>query len=142
YTVVNSVGGELNRSEKYTDAVKVFEAAAKAIEKESNRNFTHNAILSAYATALIKSGDVQKGIELTKASIERAGARASAGDYQNLSAAYQALGRDLDAFQAIDNFLTSGNFNSQLAASLEPLYNKLNNNKGDFKSYLADLNGR
>ena len=143
YTAAALVGLELNKMDRHVDALPILEGAVRAMETAEAPNRGQAILMGHYATALIHTGNAAKAIPIIQAQIERSGARVNPSDVQLLSTAYEKSGRDLDAFQTLEKYLLgNATYNDKINEAIEPLFNRLNNNKGDYAQYSADLNNR
>lgn len=137
--IVTSVASELQKEGDYDQSIPMLQEAYESILREETPNMRNNALLGLYAKALVHTGKAAEGVAIAETLMT---GRILPGDVLTLAKGYEQLGRELDAFQVLENFLVNSSLNQEILAAIEPLYTKLNNNKSDFGGYHTALNDR
>lgn len=101
---------------------------------------TKRSIASLYAKALYEEGNTDKTVSL----LEDLKKDPTVNPFppENaliLAQAYSKQGKDLDAFLLLEKQIIANGKNESLLGEIETLYNKLNQNKSDFATYVTSL---
>ncbi len=140
YTLISSFASELVKKEKYGEALRLLEPAYQQIGKEENELGIHRTVTGQYANALIESGQAEKGIALIEGmAATNPSAAASVSNTIALSKGYAKTGRTFDAFHTLESYLLNREVSGQVIDEMKGLYSTMNNGKGDFTAYKADL---
>lgn len=86
--------------------------------------------------ALLLEGQTDRAVELLQqVNVSRPSPETSLALAEGLA----KQGKELDAFLLLQDYMVKNGKNTALVDALSPLYTKLNNNKGDFDSYLVSI---
>lgn len=142
-----SIANDLLKEEDSKNALPILEeaynqlqTAASSTENSRNPVIPKRIIVSLYAKALHGEGNTDKTVVLLEDLLNDP----SAGTFtpENaaiLAQAYTKQGKELDAFLLLEKQLINNGINESLIKEIEPLYNKLNQNKSDFGTYATSL---
>lgn len=140
YALINSLAREMANEGLYQESLVILEPAYKHILTEEDELGVHRSLTGQYATALIESGQAQQGIDIIEGLIEKnPSAAASASNVISLAKGYATMGRSFDAYQQLDNYLTTRSVNGDIMKEMESLYLVMNNGQGDVEAYRAAL---
>lgn len=143
----------LIKDNNYDAALPILEEAyASALEaskstdpkvKNGGAARAYGSLAPSYAQALLEKGNAEKAIgvmeDFMKSSPYAAG---SPANVITLAKAYAKQGKELDAFLSLENFVVKNGKNADVVKEMQPLYNKLNNNKADFNTYFAAVEAK
>jgi len=148
-TYAGSIASELTKANNYTAALPLLEQtynqtleATKSSDNQvkNKASRTYSSLAPSYAKALAETGNIQKSTDVIKELLESSPyAGSSATTISLLSSNYEKQGKDLDAFLALEKFTIKNGKNADVIKQIEPLYHKLNNQKGDFNAYISDM---
>lgn len=145
-----SIVNTLIKEKQYATALPIAELAYNTAEaaflstdpavKRSNVAGRYTSLAPLYARVLAESNQNQKSIQI----LEKYFDNYSYGKYSPeniilIANNYTKLGRDLDAFNILNEFLVQQSASPEIIAVIEPIYGKLNNNKGNFDTYLTKV---
>lgn len=146
----SAVARDLVAAKQYDKALPLAEAAyqknkeafdaAKANGPAMREEWVFQTSAALYASVLNEAGNTAKSVEIAQ-EIFDAGYDAP-GNTAVLAKGLQKQGKDLDAFLVLHNAMVkSGRTGDKeaLHQTIEPIYSKLNNSKGNFEQYTASL---
>ncbi|MBL1408156.1 TlpA disulfide reductase family protein [Sphingobacterium faecale] len=126
----------------YTNALEASKSTDPKI-KSGGAARAYASLAPAYAQALIEKGNSEKAVnvleEYMKSSPYAAGTPANV---ITLAKANAKQGKELDAFLSLENFVVKNGKNADVVKEMQPLYNKLNNNKANFDNYLTGIEAK
>jgi len=144
------IANTLIKEKQYSVALPILESAyAKAEEaffstdpaiNKGNIAGRYPSLAPLYARALAETNQTEKSIQI----LEKYFDKYSYGKYSPdniilIANNYSKLGRDLDAFNILNEFLVQQSMNPEVIAVIQPIYGKLNNQKGNFDNYTAKV---
>ncbi|HMR18124.1 MAG TPA: redoxin domain-containing protein [Sphingobacterium sp.] len=143
YTVANTL---LQKGDS-KNAIPILDYAYKQLQSPATQGadkrtsaMTKKNIVSLYAKAQHEAGNIDKTITLLEElRNDRASDPFSPENSLILAQAYAKQGKELDAFLLLEKNIINNGKNERLLEEIESLYNKLNQNKGDFASYTTSL---
>lgn len=128
--------------EAYASALQAVESTDPQI-KNSGTARAYGSIAPSYAQALVEKGDVEKAVKVMETFIKSSPyAASSPSNTLTLAKAYAKQGKELDAFLSLENFVVKNGKNADIVKEMQPLYNKLNNSKGDFDMYFTAIEAK
>lgn len=136
-----SLTNKLLKNKDYTTALPILEDLIQKAKKDKVVGANYMAVLSSsYGTALYETGNYEKAIGLLQEQIST-NINATNNMTMNLllGNAYSKVGNDLDAFLTLEKFTVKNGKKEEVETVLKSLYQKLNNNKGDYNKYSASL---
>lgn len=123
----------------YDQSQKAFTSTDPTV-KRSNIASRYVSLAPLYAKILAKSNQDEKSTEVLEELFNNyAYSKTSPDNIILLADNYSKAGRDLDAFNLLNNFMITQSINDNILAAITPLYQKLNNQKGNFDSYLTNV---
>lgn len=145
-----SIANALIKKEEYATALPIVALAYDQAEKAftstdaaTKRGATARSYMSLapiYAQVLAKSNQVAKSTEvLENLFANYSYSKTSPDNIILLADNYAKSGRELDAFNLLNDFLVKQSVSDNVLVAITPLYNKLNNNKGNFDNYLSNV---
>lgn len=97
----------------------------------------YNSLAPIYAQILSAENQYEKSADiLDKFFTNNPRAKSSLESILTQTKNYQKIGRDLDAFNLLNNQLVTQGSSEIIVNAIKPIYEKLNNQKGDFSKYL------
>ncbi|WP_164126305.1 TlpA disulfide reductase family protein [Sphingobacterium luzhongxinii] len=103
----------------------------------------YGSLAPTYAQALLEKGNVDKAVRVMEDLIKSSPyAASSPSNVMTLAKAFAKQGKELDAFLSLENFVVKNGKNADVVKEMQPLYNKLNNNKADFNTYFAAVEAK
>ncbi|MDR2285400.1 MAG: redoxin domain-containing protein [Sphingobacterium sp.] len=111
--------------------------------KNSGAGRAYGSIAPSYAQALVEKGNAEKAVTVMDDFIKSSPYAASSPiNTITLAKAYAKQGKELDAFLSLENFVVKNGKNADIVKEMQPLYNKLNNNKANFDLYFASIEAK
>lgn len=143
YEMVSRWSSDLYKAGQVNESLPLLRQAVEKLGKDEGHNRYRNVIMSSYAKALIYLNEYQAGIEILKDIIDHS-PQVNVDEAMLLAEGYMQLGRNLDAFKVLEDFLINQSSQEHEAVfdTIELLYHKLNNHKGDYEGYKASIDGR
>jgi len=133
---------ELAKNQDYKNSIPVLvDAIAEAKENKTVGTNYLPVLNTAYAKALYETGKYDEAIKIVEDQLKSNRTAANnVGINLILANAYAKVGKDLDAFLLLEKLAIKNGLGKEIEGSLQPLYTKLNNGKGDFSNYTAKIN--
>lgn len=141
----SNIANELIKSGKYTEALPILDEAIKKSNSTGGpaEKQTYIRLVPAYAKVLIEQNQTDKGVSLLEDFFKTNPAASNQPEsVVTLSKGYANQGKNLDAFLSLDKFIVKNGKNEAVVKAIEPLYNSLNANKGNFQQYIAGLDAQ
>lgn len=138
YSLISGIATELAKTNT-AEALKLLEPVYQDIQKAETPSGIQRSISTQYATALIESGQTERGVKLIEDAFASAPNTANVSSVIALSKGYVKLGREFDAYQALENHLMNRQVSTPLVDEMTNLYASLNNGKGDKEAFRSSL---
>lgn len=123
----------------YNQAAAAFLSSDPAVKK-SNIAGRYISLAPLYASALAASNQPEKSTQILEEFFTNYSyGKNSAENIILLATNDLKLGKDLDAFTVLNDFLIQQSVDPEVVNTIKPLYEKLNNQKGNFEGYLAKV---
>lgn len=143
----------LIKDSNYDAALPILEEAyASALEaskstdpkvKNGGAGRAYGSLAPSYAQALLEKGNAEKAVSVMEDFMKSSPyAASSPTNVITLAKAFAKQGKELDAFLSLENFVVKNGKNADVVKEMQPLYNKLNNNKADFNTYFAAIEAK
>lgn len=147
------IASGLIKDNKYDAALPILEEAyASALEatkstdpkiKNGGSARAYGSLAPAYAQALVEKGNAEKAVGVMEDYMKSSPYAASTpSNVITLAKAYAKQGKELDAFLSLENFAVKNGKNADIVKEMQPLYSKLNNNKGNFTAYVSVIEAK
>lgn len=136
-----SLTNKLIKNKDYAIALPILDDLIQKAKEDKvvGQNYM-TALSSLYGTALYETGNYEKAAITVQEQISNnRNATNSATMNLLLANAFTKVGNDLDAFLTLEKFTVKNGKNPEVETLLKSLYEKLNNNKGDYNKYSASL---
>lgn len=144
---VKAIANALTEHKYYTKALPIIELGFNQADqafhstdpaiKKSNIAARYTSLAPLYAQVLADTKQTDKSVQiLEKYFDDYSYAKQSPELILLLSNNYATQGRELDAFNMLNDFLINQSSTQEIVNTIKPLYEKLNNQKGDFNAYL------
>lgn len=145
-----SILNTLIKADQYTTALPIAQKAYDISEtaftstdpsiKRSNIAGRYVSIAPLYAKILAQTNQIEQSTSvLEKLFNNYSYSKTSPDNVILLANNFVKLGRELDAFNLLNNFLVTQSMNDAVLAAIKPIYQKLNNQKGNFENYLTGV---
>lgn len=123
--------------EAYTSALEASKSDDPKV-KNGGTARAYSSLAPSYAQALIEKGNAAKAVNVMEDFMKSSPYAASTpANVITLAKGYNKQGKELDAFLTLENFVVKNGKNADVMKELQPLYTKLNNNKGNFDNYAS-----
>lgn len=149
----NRIASGLIKDKNYDAALPILEEAYKgALEatkstdpkvKSGSAARSYSSLAPAYAQTLLEKGNADKAVNVMEDFIKSSPyAASSPSTATTLAKAFAKQGKELDAFLTLEGFVVKNGKNADVVKKIQPLYSKLNNNKGNFENYLTSIEAK
>lgn len=123
----------------YTQAEEAFLSTDPSI-KRSNIAGRYVSLAPLYARTLAQAKQNEKSTQVLEKYFNNYSYGKSLPENIILLASnYSQLGRELDAFNTLNEYLIQQSVQPDVVTAVKPIYEKLNNQKGDFEAHLAKV---
>lgn len=139
-----SLSNELIKNQDYATAAPILHDIIQVAKADKVNGPSYLPTLSSlYGRALYETGNYDMATAVLEEQLKtNNNANYSSSVNLSLANAYKKLGKDLDAFLTLEKFTIKNGKKEEVESVLKELYEKLNNNKGDYNRYSANLDGQ
>lgn len=133
---------ELAKNKDYANALPILEEAITKAKEDKTIGANYLPVFSSsYGKALYETGKYEDAISVLEEQIStNTNAAVNTGTNLTLANSYSKVGKDLDAFLLLEKLALKNGNNKEIEEVLKPLYEKLNNGKGDYNNFSTKLN--